>query len=264
MNANKPSGWVDRLPHPLQTFFITVAGLSRFTGQFFRQVWTPPYEGFEVLRQMRKLGLNSLFLVGLSGFIIGLVLTMQIKPTMIEFGAEFYIPATVSISIIREIGPVLSALIVAGKVGSGIGAELGSMKVTEQIDAMAVSGANPFKYLVVTRVLAVTLMLPVLVFYADFVALLGGYVGVNITGNTSLTLYMAQALGAVGFADIFPATLKSYFFGFAVGIVGCHQGYFAEKGTTGVGRAANSSVVIASLLIFIIDMVAVQLKQFIL
>lgn len=249
------------IPKPVTGFLISVAGMSRFMKDFFVELVRPPFEHGELLKQGYILGLKTLFLVTLSSFIIGLVMTIQVQPTMQEFGAESWIPSMISISIIREIGPVLTALICAGKIGSGIGAELGSMKVTEQIDAMDVSGTNPFNYIVVTRVLATTLTIPILVFYADAVALFGSYLAVNFSGKVSPALFIAQAMSSISFADIVPATIKSFFFGFAIGIVGCYKGYNAQKGTTGVGNAANSSVVTASLFIFIIDLLAVQMKN---
>ncbi|GAA0893692.1 ABC transporter permease [Fulvivirga kasyanovii] len=252
---------VGSLPGSFQDFFINVAGIGRFTSRFFKQLFKPPLEWREVLVQAYQLGYNSLFLVSITGFIIGMVMTLQTKPTMEQFGAESWLPAMVSISIIREIGPVLTALICAGKVGSGIGAELGSMKVSEQIDAMTVSGANAFNYLVVTRVIATTVTIPILVVYADVIALVGSYVGVNIEGDVSPTLFYKQSLDILVYSDIIPPTIKTFFFGFAIGIIGCYKGTTADKGTTGVGRAANSAVVISSLFIFVIDLVAVQLTQ---
>jgi phospholipid/cholesterol/gamma-HCH transport system permease protein len=192
---------------------------------------------------------------------MGLVLTIQSRPTLAEFGAESWLPSMVSISIIREIGPVITALICAGKIGSGIGAELGSMNVTEQIDAMEVSGTRPFKYIVTTRILATTFMIPILVLYADAISLYGSYIGVNIKGDVSWALYSAQALGALAYSDFIPAFIKTFFFGFAIGVIGCYKGYYSTRGTEGVGIAANSSVVVASLLVFIIDMIAVQISD---
>ena len=174
-----------------------------------------------------------------------------------EFGAESWMPAMVGISIVREIGPVITALICAGRVGSGIGAELGSMKVTEQIDAMEASGTNPFKYLVVTRIAAATIMLPILVIFADTVALFGSYLVEHNKGDVSFQLYFNQVFENLEFGDIIPATSKSFFFGFAIGLVGCYKGYNSTKGTAGVGLAANSAVVLASMILFIIDFLAV-------
>jgi phospholipid/cholesterol/gamma-HCH transport system permease protein len=190
---------------------------------------------------------------------MGLVMTIQSRPTLVEFGAESMLPLMVSVSLVREISPVITALICAGKVGSGMGAELGSMRVTEQIDAMEVSGTNPFKYLIVTRVLAATLMLPVLTSIANAISIYGAYLGVNIKGSVSWDLYWSQVYGILSFGDMVPSIVKTFFFGFAIGIVGCHQGFNSRKGTEGVGKSANTAVVVASLLVFIIDLVAVQI-----
>ncbi len=245
----------------LKVFFEKVARLTLFTLRFFREAIKPPYELSELVKQCYQIGYKSFPLVAITGFIMGLVLTIQSRPTLAEFGAESWLPAMVAVSIIREIGPVITALIFAGKVGSGIGAELASMKVTEQIDAMEVSGINPFNYIVVTRVLSATLMLPVLVIIADAVSLYGAFVGVNLKGDVSLDLFFLQIFGTLSFGDVIPATIKTVFFGFAVGLIGCYKGYNAGNGTQGVGEAANSAVVLGSLAIFIIDMVAVQLTS---
>lgn len=242
--------------------FLNEAGeTAGFIARFFRQWFKPRFELAEFLRQCFVIGYKSLPLVGLTAFIMGLVLTMQLRPSMVDYGVEYQLPAIVGIAIVREIGPVITALIFAGKIGSSIGAELGSMKVTEQIDAMEVSGTNPFKYLVVTRVLAATLMLPVLILLGDAISLYGSYLGVNIRGNTSFILFWKQVFDNLSFADVLPAFIKSFFFGFAVGIIGCFKGYNSSKGTEGVGRSANSAVVISSVLIFILDLIAVQVTD---
>lgn len=249
-------------PEGFQNALETAAGLFQFAINFFKELFKRPYEFKEILNQAYRLGYGSLLLVGISSFIMGMVFTLQTRPTLVEFGAESYIPSMISVAIIREIGPVITAMICAGKVGSGIGAELGSMKVTEQIDAMAVSGTNPFKYIVVTRILAMTIALPILVFYADFVGLIGSFLGANIKGNISLPLFFIESIGAINFIDIVPATIKSFFFGFAIALVGCYKGYTTSKGTVGVGMSANSAVVLASLLVFLVDLIAVQFTQF--
>jgi phospholipid/cholesterol/gamma-HCH transport system permease protein len=245
----------------IQNFFNETGDLSRFTSRFINQWFRPRYETAEWLRQCYIIGYKSLPLVGLTAFIMGLVLTMQLRPSMVDYGVESQLPAIVGIAIVREIGPVITALIFAGKIGSSIGAELGSMKVTEQIDAMEVSGTNPFKYLVVTRVLAATFMLPVLVMLGDAVSLYGAWLGVNIRSTTSFHLFWTQVFGSLSFSDVLPAFLKCYFFGFAVGMTGCYKGYYSSKGTEGVGRSANSAVVVSSVLIFIIDLLAVQVTD---
>ncbi len=242
-------------------FFLEVSSLTIFTLRFFKEVIKPPYEFNELVKQSFMIGYKSLPLIAITGFIIGLVLTIQSRPTLAKFGSESLLPAMVAVSIIREIGPVITSLIFAGKVGSGIGAELGSMNVTEQIDAMQVSDNNPFKYLVVTRILSATLMLPLLVILADGIGLLGSFVGVNIKGNVSTYLFFSQIFQSLEFSDLFPAVIKTFFFGFAIGLVGTYKGYYSNKGTEGVGKAANSAVVLGSLMVFIIDMIAVQITS---
>ncbi len=250
------------LLNAFKSFFAAVTQLSLFAWRFLKEVFKPRYEFSELVKQSYLIGYKSFPLVAITGFIMGLVLTIQSRPTLAEFGAESWLPAMVAISIIREIGPVITALIFAGKVGSGIGAELASMKVTEQIDAMEVSGMNPFKYIVITRVVAATFMLPVLVIIADAIAMYGSYIGVNLKGDVSFHLFFLQVIGKLSFTDIFPATIKTFFFGFAVGLIGCYKGYNSNNGTEGVGQSANSAVVIGSLAVFIIDMIAVQITSF--
>ncbi|MGE5806503.1 MAG: MlaE family ABC transporter permease [Ignavibacteria bacterium] len=242
-------------------FFLEVSSLTIFTLHFFKEVFKPPYEFNETIKQSFMIGYKSFPLVAVTGFIIGLVLTIQTRPTLAKFGAESWLPAMVAVSIIREIGPVITSLIFAGKVGSGIGAELASMNVSEQIDAMQVSDTNPFKYLVVTRVVSATLMLPILVILSDAVGLLGSFVGVNIKGTVSIYLFFSQIFQSLEFNDLFPAFIKTFFFGFAIGLIGSYKGYNSNKGTEGVGKAANSPVVFASLMVFIIDMIAVQITS---
>lgn len=242
----------------LNGFLKQTGEISRFTGRFFTEVFRPRYEWREFLRQSFIIGYKSVPLTGVTAFIMGLVLTIQSRPTLEEFGAASWLPSMVAVSLVREIAPVITALICAGKIGSSIGAELGSMKVTEQIDAMEVSGTNPFKYLVVTRVLATTLMVPILVILSDTIGIYGSYLGVNMKGVTSLQLFYSQVFQKLYYGDVLPATVKTFFFGFAIGIIGCYKGYNSSKGTEGVGQSANSAVVVASLLIFILDLLAVQ------
>lgn len=242
-------------------FFTEVALLTLFTIKFFKTVFVRPYEFNEFIKQCYIIGCKSLTLVGITGFIMGVVLTIQSRPTLAEFGAESWLPAMVAVSMIREIGPVITALICAGKVGSSIGAELASMKVTEQIDAMEVSGINPFKYIVVTRILATTFMIPLLVIFSDTISLMGSFLAVNIKGDVSLSLFFANVFGKLNYMDVVPAIIKTFFFGFVIGLIGCYKGYNSDKGTQGVGASANSAVVIGSLLVFILDMIAVQITS---
>ncbi|MTB50345.1 ABC transporter permease [Lewinella sp. W8] len=248
---------MEKIRYSLLGIFEEVGKLSSFTGRFFGAAFSRPFEWKELIRQCYEIGYKSLFLVLATGFIMGLVLTLQLRPTMIDFGASAYMPDMVSIAFVREIGPVVTALICAGKIGSGIGAELGSMKVTEQIDAMEVSGTNPFKFLVVTRVWACIIMIPLLVIAADAVGMLGSYFIESTRGEVTLALYFNRAFHAMAVGDLVPATIKTFFFGLVIGIVGCYKGYFSSKGTAGVGSAANSAVVISSLLLFLVDFIAV-------
>ena len=246
---NKPNSILDRI----KSFFAEIGDMALFAGRFFREVFSPPFEFRELIRQCYNMGNRSLLLVSVTGFILGLVFTLQSRPTLMQFGAQSWMASMVSLSIVREIGPVIIALICAGRIGSGIGAELGSMRVTEQIDAMEVSGTNPFKYLVVTRVVATTL----LIIMGDAIALLGSAIVENLKGDVSFLLYFNQVFDALKFSDLLPATVKSVFFGFAIGLVGCYKGYNCAKGTVGVGEASNSAVVYISMLLFIIDFIAV-------
>ena len=241
--------------------FEDVGNVTIFTGQFFKEIFRPPFQINEFLRQCYAIGYKSLPLVLITGFIMGLVLTIQSRPTLIQFGAESWLPSMVSLSLIREIAPVITALICAGKIASGIGAELGSMKDTEQIDAMEVSAINPYKYLVVTRILAATLMIPILVLFADLVGIFGGYVGYNVRGSMSMFRYFSDVFEHLEFLDLMPAVIKTFFFGFFIGLIGCYKGFNAKNGTASVGVAANEAVVAASLSIFIIDMLAVQITD---
>lgn len=244
-----------------KNILIEIGLIARFTGRFFVEVFKPRFEFNEFLRQCFYIGNKSLPLVAITAFIMGLVITMQSRPTLVEFGAQAWLPKMISVSLVREIAPVITALICAGKIGSGIGAELGSMKVTEQIDAMDVSGTNPYKFLVVTRVMATTLMIPILAILADGISLYGGYLGCNIHGVVSWDLFWNQVFDTLVYADIIPSILKTFFFGFIIGIIGCYQGFNSSKGTEGVGQSANSAVVISSLLVFIIDLLAVQITD---
>ena len=250
---SQPNSILDRI----KAFFAEIGDMTLFAGRFFREVFSPPFEWRELVRQCYNMGNRSLLLVSVTGFILGLVFTLQSRPTLMQFGAQSWMASMVSLSIVREIGPVIIALICAGKIGSGIGAELGSMRVTEQIDAMEVSGTNPFKYLVVTRILATTLMLPLLILMGDAIALFGSAIVESLKGDVSFQLYFNQVFDALQFSDLLPATVKSVFFGFAIGLVGCYKGYNCAKGTVGVGEASNSAVVYISMLLFIIDFIAV-------
>jgi len=248
----------------VNSFLSGIADVVLFIMRIIKETFSSNFEFKEFLSQCYQIGYKSLPLISITGAIIGLVLTIQSRPSLVNFGAVTMLPGMVAVSLIREMGPVITALICAGKIGSGMGAELGSMKVTEQIDAMEVSSINPIKFLVVTRVLAATLMIPLLVLYADALGILGSWIGANIKGNVSFVLFCSQAFKHVDFMDFFPAFIKSFFFGAVIGLVGCYKGYNAGRGTESVGIAANSAVVLASLLVIIVDMIAVQITDMLL
>jgi len=241
-----------------------VGDVTLFITNIFRETFSRKFEFREFIYQCFKIGYQSLPLIAVTGAIIGFVLTIQSRPVLVEFGAVSMLPGMVAVSLIREMGPVITALICAGKIGSGIGAELGSMRVTEQIDAMEVSSTNPMRFLVVTRVWASTIMIPILVLYADLLGIMGSWVGANIKGDVAFVLFFAQAFSVVEFTDFMPAVAKTFVFGAVIGIVGCYKGFNAGRGTESVGIAANSAVVVASLIVIIVDMIAVQITDMLL
>ena len=242
-------------------FLTDVADVFLFMMRLTKEMFSGHFEWKEFLHQCYQIGNKTLPLISITGAIIGLVLTIQSRPVLVDFGAVSMLPGMVAISLIREMGPVITALICAGKIGSGMGAELGSMKVTEQIEAMEVSSTNPMRFLVVTRVLAATIMIPLLVLYADLLGILGSWGGANIKGEVTFTLFFSQAFSSVDFIDFLPAVVKTFFFGAIIGLVGTYKGYNAGRGTESVGIAANSAVVLASLLVIITDMIAVQITD---
>lgn len=249
-----------KLPKNIANFFINTWDLWNFARRFFKAAFQRPIEAQQIIKQCFQIGYKSLPLVSITGFIIGLTLALQIIPTLDKFGAVSLIPQMLSIAVVREIGPVIIGLICAGKMGSGIGAELGSMKVTEQIDAMEVSAINPFKFLVVTRVTAAMITVPILVIYSDTLSLIGGYLAMSFNADMTMQLFFSTVFDTLTFEDVLPATIKTIFFGFGIGLVGCYKGFNCSRGTESVGIAANSAVVLASLLVILMDLIAVQIS----
>lgn len=250
---------VTGIQRTLTEFFLMLYRIYLFIARFFKEVFLPPYEWNEVIRQCYQVGVRSFTLITVTGFIVGVIFTKQSRPSLAEFGATSWLPSLVSIAIMRALAPLVTALIAAGKVGSSIGAELGSMRVTEQIDAMEVSGTKPFKFLVCTRVIATTVTIPLLATYVGFIALLGGFLNVNQGEGTSFATYMQQVFEPLSFVDFEASLAKAIVFGFTIGIVACYQGYYSTKGTEGVGKAANASVVTAMFLVFIEEVIIVQI-----
>jgi phospholipid/cholesterol/gamma-HCH transport system permease protein len=245
--------------NPFISFFEWFGNLTLFSWQFLRGALTPPYEGREFLHQFDELGSKSLPLVALAGAATGIVLTLSTRDSLIRFGAKSFLPAVVCFSIIKESGPIITGLIVSGRAAAGIGAELGAMRVTEQIDAMEASAVNPFNFLVATRVLACVVMLPLLTLVADFCGILMGWVASTLAEPVSWQLFIHDGMNSVQFSDFLPSTFKTMVFGLIIGLVSCFQGMNARGGTEGVERAATSSVVLSSLLIILSDVLLVRL-----
>jgi len=260
---NKPDSKKYVISRGIDDFLMDINKAYKFIMLFFKDVFKRPFHLREIIHQSYEIGIRSLGLITLTGFIIGIVFTKQSRPALEDFGATSWLPSLIGIAVIRALGPLVTALISAGKIGSGIGAELGSMKVTEQIDAMEVSAINPFKYLVVTRVMATTIAIPILSFYCSFVGLLGSYFNVHAHESIGLISYYQHAFSSISFLDMFGSAVKAVVYGFTIGIVGAYKGFNATQGTRGVGKAANEAVVLSIFLIFIEELAIVQVINFI-
>jgi len=235
--------------------------LVRFSLEAGRTLFTTAPDFREWIRQGFALGNGSAGLVALTSFIVGIVLTIQTRPTLARVGVEGWLPSMVTLAIIKEIGPVITALVCCGKIGSGLGAEVASMKVSEQIDAMAVSGINPHSYIVVPRVAATALAVPTLVVLGAGASILGAYLGMRLTTPISPMLFLTRAFQNLGFSDLLPSVAKSVVFGLAIGLIGTHCGFEAEPGPAGVAKATNRAVVQGILGVFIIDLFFVNLTS---
>jgi len=229
-------------------------------GRFALRFWRRPFEGRELLRQMDEVGSKSFLLTGVTGLAIGIVLAMQSRGTLIRFGAEAVLPNMLALSVIKEIGPVITSLVLAGRLGAGMGAEIGSMRVTEQIDALEVAALKPFHFLVITRVLACMIMFPILTLWTDAVAMSGGYIESLLASGMDYRIFISTAFESLRFSDIIVDTGKTAIFGFIVGIVSCYLGFSVRGGTREVGRAAMRAVVASSLLILLTDVIIVRMS----
>ena len=235
--------------------------ISVFCFNVLKAALVPPYEGRELLRQMDEIGSKSIPLVVLAGAAIGVVSSLRTRESLARFGAKSMLPALIILSLIKETGPIITALVASGRVGAGIGAELGSMRVTEQIDAMEASAVNPYRFLAAPRVLASMLMLPLLTIVADFCGILTGWFTNNLSDPMSFKLFLNYGFSQTTFTDLMPSTLKTVVFGFIIGLIGCFQGMNAKGGTEGVGRASTSAVVLSSLFVILADVVLVRLTM---
>ena len=229
-----------------------------FAARVLRDSVRTPFEGSEILRQIYELGWRSLPLITAAGFAVGAVMSMHTRASLERFGAEALIPAGLALALFKETGPLVTGLLFAGRVGAGIGAELGAMRVSEQIDALESLAVNSFKYLVITRVVACVVVLPLLTTVMNFAGILGGFLAETVISGMIFTLYWDRAWSLISFADFVPSTLKTCVFGFIIGTVASYLGYNTTGGTEGVGQASTRSVVIASILIIVANVVLVK------
>jgi phospholipid/cholesterol/gamma-HCH transport system permease protein len=237
--------------------------ISLFLVRLAKAALVPPYEWRELLRQCDGIGALSLPLVALAGAATGIVLSLEARDSLSRFGGKSFLPAVIVFTMIKETGPIITALVVSGRVGAGIGAELGSMKVTEQIDAMEASAVDPDKYLAATRLLACILMLPLLTVAADFSGVLAGWMTTTLVQPISLRFFLESGLKDVAFSDFIPPIAKTSVFGAIIGAIACFQGMRTRGGTEGVGRTATNSVVLCSLFVILADVVLVRLMDMI-
>jgi phospholipid/cholesterol/gamma-HCH transport system permease protein len=254
MRATLTSLW-----NPINGFFEWFGELGIFVWQVLRAAVRPPFEGRELIRQLDDIGSKSLPLVALAGAAIGAVLALESRYSLVRFGAKSLLPAAVIFSIIHETGPIVTGLVVSGRVGAGIGAELGSMKVTEQIDAIEASGVNPYKLLAFTRILACILMLPLLTLAADFCGVLVGWIVDTLVEPISFHKFLHTGFAGTSFSDFLAPTFRTTVFGLLIGTIACFQGMRSQGGTEGVGRSATSSVVLSSLFVILADVILVKL-----
>jgi len=236
--------------------------IGSFGYRVVRDIFHAPFEMEEIGRQIVEVGSRSVPLIAACGLAIGVVMSLHTRASMVRFGAKSMIPAVLTIAMFRELGPLVTGLLVSGRVGAGIGAELAGMRVTEQIDALESLGVDSFKYLVVTRVAACAVALPVLTILMDFMGSTGGLFAEMAVSHSSAQLYIHRAFASMVWSDYIPSTLKTTVFGLLIGTISCFLGYTASQGATGVGRASTRSVVVSSLVLIMIDIILVKLTVF--
>ena len=246
-----------------QSALATVGEVSLFAFKAAAGIFVPPYEPRETLRQIYELGFRSAPLIAVSGLAVGVVLSMHTRASLERFGAESLIPSGLAIALVRETGPLTAALLLSGRIGAGIGAEIGAMRVTEQIDALEASAVDAFRYLVVTRVIACIIALPILTTLMNFAGMLGGFIAETAITGMSLRLYFTRAFSLIEFSDYVPATVKTMVFGFIIATISSYLGFTTESGTEGVGRASTRAVVLSSMLIIVSNVILVRLIFFI-
>jgi phospholipid/cholesterol/gamma-HCH transport system permease protein len=250
------------MPGLILPLLATAGDAALFAGRAVREAFRPPFELRETLRQLFELGCKSAPLIAVSGFAIGVVLSMHTRASLARFGAEALIPAGLAIALVRETGPLTAGLLLAGRIGAGIGAELGAMKVTEQIDALEASAVDSFKYLVVTRVVACVIALPLLTSLMNFTGVMGGFAAETSITGIPLGAYLTQAFSLIEFSDLIPSTLKTAVFGFIIAVVASYLGTTTSSGTEGVGQASTRSVVTGSIMLIVANVILVRIIFF--
>jgi phospholipid/cholesterol/gamma-HCH transport system permease protein len=253
---------VDRAGTAVTSLLAAVGEVSLFALKAVREIFLPPFEFRETIRQIYDLGLRSAPLIGVSGVAVGVVLSMHTRASLERFGAESMIPAGLAIALVRETGPLTAGLLLSGRIGAGIGAELGAMRVTEQIDALEASAVDAFRYLVVTRVVACIVAVPILTTVMNFAGMLGGFLAETSATGMSLSLYFNRSFSLIDMADYVPATLKTMVFGFIIATMSSYLGFTTQSGTEGVGRASTRAVVLSSILIIVSNVLLVRLIFF--
>ena len=246
-----------------QSALGTVGDASLFALKAARDIFVPPFEIRETIRQVYELGFRSAPLIAVSGVAVGVVLSMHTRASLERFGAESLIPSGLAIALVKETGPLTAALLLSGRIGAGIAAELGAMRVTEQIDALEASAVDSFRYLVVTRVIACVIALPILTTLMNFAGMIGGFIAETAATGMSLRLYFTRAFSLIDFADYVPATMKTMVFGFIIATTASYLGFHTESGTEGVGRASTRAVVLSSMLIIVSNVLLVRLIFFV-
>jgi phospholipid/cholesterol/gamma-HCH transport system permease protein len=253
----------DRLMPPVMSSLAAIGDLAIFAWRAIRESLSPPFEFRETVRQIFELGLRSAPLIAVSGMAVGVVLSMHTRASLERFGAESMIPAGLAIALVRETGPLTAGLLLSGRIGAGIGAELGAMKVTEQIDALEATAIDSFRYLVVTRVIACVIALPILTTLMNFAGMIGGFLAETTATGMSLTLYFSRAFSLIDLVDYVPATIKTMVFGFIIATISAYLGFTTDSGTEGVGRASTRAVVLSSVGIIVANVILVRLIFFI-
>ena len=261
-DGREPGALIEDILDSGRTALEWFGGLALFFGRAVRESVRRPFEFAEILRQVFEIGARSAPLILLSGVAVGVVLSMHTRVTLERFGAAAMVPTALAFALVKETGPLITGLLISGRVGAGIGAELGGMRVTEQIDALESLAVDSFKYLVFTRVLACAVALPLLTVLMNFAGMFGGFLAESARSGTSFRLYFAHAFGSLSFYDFIPPTLKTIAFGLIIGSTSAYLGYYAKGGAEGVGRASTQSVVLSSVFLIVVNVILVKLIAF--